>query len=318
MTESAKKIFETGIIPVIVIDDAKDAIPLAKALCEGGLPAAEVTFRTAAAADAIRMIREAFPDMLLGAGTVLTKEQADTAMECGASFIVSPGLNPNIVSHCLELGVDVIPGCATPSDIERALELGLDTVKFFPAEANGGVAALKAISAPYRNVKFMPTGGIGPKNVLDYLALDCVLGCGGSFMASTKDVKEGNFDAIRKACADAVKLIHGFTVMHVGINAGNAGNAASIAQSFSPFGFEVSDNDSIFLDRGIEIMKAPWYGEKGHIAVGTNNIKRAEAYLKTKGVRFIEESKNPDAKGNYKAVYIDGDFGGFAVHLVQK
>lgn len=318
MTESAKRIFEVGIIPVIVIDNATDAIPLAKALCEGGLPAAEITFRTAAAADAIRMIKKEFPDMLLGAGTVLTKEQADTAKECGASFIVSPGLNPNIVKHCLELGVDIIPGCATPSDIERALELGLDTVKFFPAEANGGVAALKAISAPYRNVKFMPTGGIGPKNVLDYLALDCVLGCGGSFMASTRDIKAGNFDAVREMCEDAVKLMHGFKVMHVGINAGSAENASSIANSFSPFGFDVADNDSIFLDRGIEIMKAPWYGEKGHIAVGVNNIKRAEAYLKTKGVRFIEESKSPDAKGNYKAVYIDGDFGGFAVHLVQK
>lgn len=313
MNESARKIFETGIIPVIVIDDAKDAVPLAKALCEGGLPAAEITFRTSAAAEAIRRIKAELPDMLLGAGTVLTKEQADTAKECGASFIVSPGLNPNIVKHCQDIGIDMIPGCATPSNIETALELGLTTVKFFPAEANGGVATLKAISAPYKQVKFMPTGGIGTNNLLDYLALDCVLGCGGSFMASGKDVKEGKFDAIKKATEEAVKLMHGFKVVHVGINAETEDNAQSVANTFSAFGFEEKNGGSIFLDKGIEIMKTPWHGKNGHIAIQTNNIKRAVSYLSSKGIKFIAPEKE-----NYKAIYIDGDFGGFAVHLLQK
>ncbi len=317
MNETAKKIFETGIIPVIVIDDAKDAVPLAKALWEGGLPAAEVTFRTDAAAEAIKRIKDAYPEMLLGAGTVLTKEQANTAKACGASFIVSPGINPNIVKHCQDIGVDIVPGTANPSNIETALELGLDVVKFFPAEANGGVAALKAISAPYKNVKFMPTGGINEKNILDYLALDCVLGCGGSFMCGAKDVKEGNFDGIKAATANAVKLMHGFKIVHVGINAGNDEGAAKVAAAFNPFDLSATGAGFI-IDKGIEIMNQPWYGEHGHIAVQTNNIKRAEAYLKTKGVKFIESSKKIDAKGNYKAVYIDGDLGGFAVHLLQK
>ena len=160
MKDIYQRIYETGIIPVIKIEDAENAVPLAKALIDGGLPAAEITFRTAAAADAIKAIAEAYPDMVVGAGTVLTPEQADAAKAAGAQFIVSPGLNPKVVKHCQEIGVPIIPGCANPSDIEAAIELGLDTVKFFPAEAAGGLPILKAMAAPYGNIKFMPTGGL--------------------------------------------------------------------------------------------------------------------------------------------------------------
>ncbi len=319
MKDIYQKIYEIGIIPVIKIDDAQDAVPLAKALIDGGLPAAEITFRTSAAADAIKAITTAYPDMVVGAGTVLTTEQADAAKSAGASFIVSPGLNPKVVKHCLSIGIPVIPGCANPSDIEVAIELGLDTVKFFPAEAAGGLAMLKAMSAPYGNIKFMPTGGLNESNILSYLAFDKIIACGGSFMVKDEYIKNKEFDKIRSLTEKAVKLMLGFKIKHVGINAENADHAMTIAGMFAPFGLDIKDgNSSVFLGSDIEIMKSTGYGKNGHIAIETNSIRRAESYLKTKGFRFIEESKKVDAKGNYPAVYIDYDFAGFAVHLVQK
>lgn len=320
MTNVEQKLFETGIIPVVVIDRVEDALPLAKALHDGGIMAAEVTFRTDAAPEAIKLMCENFPDMLIGAGTVLTTAQADKAKENGAKFIVSPGLNPEVVQHCIKIGVEVVPGVSTASEIEKAMSLGLKTVKFFPAEAAGGIPMLKSLSAPYKNIKFMPTGGLSEKNFNDYLALDCVLCAGASFIASSKLVKEGNFAEITRIARETVKAMHGFKVVHVGINAGNAENAYSIAKSFAPFCLEITkDNEGgMFLNKDIEIMKKPWYGEKGHIAIECNNIKRAEAYCKSQGVKFLEDSKKIDAKGNYKAVYIDGDIAGFSVHLVQK
>lgn len=320
MTNIEQKIFETGIIPVIKLDDAKDAVPLAKALIEGGLPAAEVTFRTAAAAESIKAIATAYPDMLVGAGTVLTTEQVDAAVEAGASFIVSPGLNPTIVKYCQSKNVPIIPGVATPSDIEKGLELGLKTLKFFPAEANGGLPSLKALCGPYGNIKFMPTGGINESNILSYLAFDKILACGGSFMVKDEYIKKGEFDKIRELTANAVSLMHGFKVVHIGINADNTDNAHKFADSMKIFDQNISkeSDSSLFLNGEIEVMKKPWYGEKGHIAIQTNNIKRAEAYLKSKGIKFIESTKNIDAKGNYGAVYMEGDYAGFSLHLVQK
>ena len=201
-----ERLGELKLVPVIKIDRPEDALPLGKALCDGGLPCAEVTFRTAAAAESISIISRELPDMLVGAGTVLTLEQLDSAIAAGAKFIVSPGLNPTIVKACIEKGIPVLPGCATPSDIERALELGLTHVKFFPAENIGGLAAIKAMSAPYTSVKFIPTGGISAKNVRDYLAFPKILACGGSWMVSADLIASGNFDAIRKLTAEAVEL----------------------------------------------------------------------------------------------------------------
>lgn len=212
MNEMLKKIQEIGIVPVVVLDDAKDAEPLAKALCEGGLPCAEVTFRTAAAEESIRIMAEKFPDMLIGAGTVLTTEQVDRAVAAGAKFIVSPGINPRIVRYCNEKGVLITPGCINPTDIEQALECGLEVVKFFPAEPAGGLNMIKALAAPYVNVKFMPTGGINPKNVKDYLAYDRIVACGGSWMVKSDLVKNGDFDKITelaKECAEIVKESRG-------------------------------------------------------------------------------------------------------------
>ena len=207
MNEVLKKIQEIGIVPVVVLNDAKDAAPLAKALCDGGLPCAEVTFRTDAAEESIRIMTEQFPQMLVGAGTVLTTEQVDRAVAAGAKFIVSPGLNPRIVKYCVEKGILITPGCSNPSDIEVALENGLEVVKFFPAEPAGGLNMIKAMAAPYVGVKFMPTGGINPTNVRDYLAYDRILACGGSWMVKGSRVDAGEFDKIEELTREAVEIV---------------------------------------------------------------------------------------------------------------
>ena len=206
MNEVLEKIQKIGIVPVVVLEDAKDAEDLAKALCEGGLPCAEVTFRTEAAKESIRIMTEKYPEMLVGAGTVLTTEQVDQAIEAGARFIVSPGLNPKVVKHCIEKGVPVTPGVATPTEVEAAMELGLEVVKFFPAEPAGGLSMIKAMSAPYTNMMFMPTGGINAKNVGEYLAFPKILACGGSWMVKGSLVKEGRFDEIVKLTKEAVDI----------------------------------------------------------------------------------------------------------------
>ena len=207
MNPVLEQIQKIGIIPVVVLDDAKDAEPLAKALCEGGLPCAEVTFRTEAAEECIRIMSEKFPEMFVGAGTVLTTEQVDRAVAAGAKFIVSPGLNPRIVKYCVEKGIVITPGCANASDMEQALENGLEVVKFFPAEPAGGLNMIKALAAPYVGLKFMPTGGISPKNVRDYLAYDRIIACGGSWMVKNELVKAGDFAAITELAKECVQIV---------------------------------------------------------------------------------------------------------------
>lgn len=313
------KLQKVGIVPVIKLEDAKDAVPLAKALVEGGLPCAEVTFRTAAAEESIRLMRQAYPDMLIGAGTVLTIEQVDQAVAAGATFIVSPGLNPKVVSYCVEKGIPITPGCSNPSDIEVAIELGLEVVKFFPAEAAGGLAMIKAMAAPYVNMKFMPTGGINTKNLLSYLDFPKIIACGGSWMVSDEMVKAGEFDKITALTKEAVALMLGFEIRHVGINSSNETEANAIADLFvKAFGFAKNNgNASIFTGTGIEIMKAPYMGQLGHIAVQTNYIDRAIYHLEQQGFVMNEESKKYK-NDKLVAIYLEQEFGGFAVHLLQK
>ncbi|ELV8656621.1 bifunctional 4-hydroxy-2-oxoglutarate aldolase/2-dehydro-3-deoxy-phosphogluconate aldolase [Vibrio vulnificus] len=196
------------VIPVITIDKAEDIIPLGKVLAENGLPAAEITFRSAAAAEAIRLLREAQPDMLIGAGTVLNREQAIAAKEAGATFIVSPGFNPNTVKACQEIGIDIVPGVNNPSTVEAALEMGLTTLKFFPAEASGGINMVKSLLAPYTDIELMPTGGINPANIKDYLAIPRVLACGGTWMVDKKLIEEGNWEELARLTREAVALVN--------------------------------------------------------------------------------------------------------------
>lgn len=207
MNEVLEKLGKIGIVPVVVLDDAKDAENLGKALMEGGLPCAEVTFRTAAAEESIRILSEKFPEMIVGAGTVLTIEQVDRAVKAGAKFIVSPGTNPKVVDYCVKNNIPITPGTCTPSNVETALEFGLDVVKFFPAEPSGGLNFIKAIAAPYVGVKFMPTGGINAKNVRDYLAYDRIIACGGSWMVTKDLIKAGDFEQIKKLTAEAAEIV---------------------------------------------------------------------------------------------------------------
>ena len=212
MNEVLEKLGQYGIVPVVVLNDSKDAEPLADALCEGGLACAEVTFRTEAAAESIKIMSKKHPEMLVGAGTVLTVEQVDEAVAAGAKFIVSPGLNPEIVKYCLDKNIAITPGVVTPSEMEQAIELGLNIVKFFPAEPSGGLSMIKAVSAPYTMLKFMPTGGINPGNVKEYLKSDKIFAFGGSWMVKGDLVDAGDFDKIKeltKEAADIVKEIRG-------------------------------------------------------------------------------------------------------------
>ena len=320
MNAVLEEISKIGIVPVIALDDAKDAEPLAKALVEGGIPCAEVTFRTACAADVIKIMTTKYPEILVGAGTVLTTEQVDRAVEAGAKFIVSPGLNPKVVKYCVDKGIPVTPGTANPSDVEQAIELGLEVVKFFPAEQAGGLAMIKAMSAPYVNMKFMPTGGINAKNICDYLAFDKIIACGGSWMVKKDLVAAGKFDEIQALTEEAVRTMLGFELRHIGVNCEDEAAADSVASKFDNlFGFSKKvGNSSIFAGIEVEAMKKIGRGTNGHIAIGTNSVARAKNYLESvKGAKFIEDSavvKN----GKLTAIYLEDEIGGFAIHLVQK
>jgi 2-dehydro-3-deoxyphosphogluconate aldolase/(4S)-4-hydroxy-2-oxoglutarate aldolase len=307
-----------GIIPVIAIDSAEDAVPLAQALVDGGLPCAEVTFRTPTAEASIKAIAKKFPNMALGAGTVLTTEQVDRAIGAGAKYIVSPGLNPVVVEYCLKKGIPATPGVATPSDVERALALGLDVVKFFPAEAAGGVSFLKAMSAPYKGLKFIPTGGIDEKNLLSYLRLPAVLACGGSWMVKQELIAGKQFETIRQLTTAAVQTMFGFELRHVGINGVDGPTALADAQALGALvGMPLKDSTgSVFVGTQFEFLKRKYLGTHGHIAIATNFAERAVAYFERNGYAFRPDTRN-EKEGVLQTIYFEREFAGFAVHLVK-
>ncbi len=316
-----KQIYNIGIIPVIKINDAKNAVPLAKALLDGGLAAAEVTFRTDAAEDAIRAITTACPDMVVGAGTVLTIEQAQRAKDAGAQFIVSPGLNPKVVAWCLENDIMPLPGCTTPSEIEQALSLGLSVVKFFPAEQSGGLDKIKAMSAPYGNIKFMPTGGISLDNVNAYLASNKIVACGGSFMVKESYIDNGQWDEITSLTKKAVNTMLGLSIGHIGINHENEAEARRTADMISlltGLPIERESEKGMFVGAQFEILKAQGPGKCGHIAILTNNVDRAVYHLSAKGIAFKEDTATYNGDGTKKFIYLAEEFGGFGVHLLQR
>ena len=318
MNAVLEQISKIGIVPVVKIDRAEDALPLAKALCAGGLPCAEVTFRTDAAAEAIKIMTTNFPDMCVGAGTVLNAEQVDAAVEAGAKFIVSPGLNPRTVKYCIEKNVPVTPGTSSPSDIEQAIELGLEVVKFFPAEQSGGLAKIKAMAAPYVNMKFMPTGGINAKNLTDYLDFKKVIACGGSWMVPGDLINAGQWDKIEQLTREAVQTMLGFELAHIGINSESKEEAdKSVNRLAFLFGTPVkTGSGGSFAGTIVEVLNTHGRGTHGHIAIRTNYIERAINYMRTVlGAEFEE----PIMKG-YKinAIYLKEEIGGFAVHLLQK
>ena len=319
MSEILKEMSNIGIIPVVALNDAKDAAPLAKALIDGGIPCAEVTFRTDAAEESIRIMATEYPEMLVGAGTVLTIEQVDRAVNAGAKFIVSPGLNPKVVKYCVDNNILVIPGCTNPSDVEVAIELGLETVKFFPAEPAGGLPMIKAMSAPYTKMKFMPTGGINENNLKGYLDFSKIVACGGSWMVKNDLIEAGNFEEITKITRKAVNTMLGYKLKHIGINIDDEKKSEEEAKSLeSMFGFDINSGlESIFVGNQFELMKTHKYGEKGHIAIGTNYMERAVYHLEKQGVTFIEESAQYDANGKLTCIFMKNEINEFAIHLTK-
>jgi len=320
MNEISQKIFELGIIPVVKIDYPEDAVPLSRALRKGGLNCVEITFRTEAAQDSIRKIAAEFPDMLIGAGTVLTTQQADYAINAGASFIVTPGFNPRIVDHCLDRSYAIYPGCSNASDIESALEKGLNDLKFFPAEASGGLPVIKALSGPFPSVNFIPTGGINEENLNSYLSYDKVIACGGSWMVKETLIREKRFDEIEFIAKNSIQKMLGFKLQHVGINCENGEIAIQEAQLMnSLFDWPLKSTDnSFFVGTEFEIMKERHFGKNGHIGISTNNVDRAYLFLKNKGIEFNEDTVQYDEIGKRKAVFFKNEISGFAIHLCKK
>ena len=259
--------------------------------------------------------------MLVGAGTVLTTEQVDAAIAAGSKFLVSPGLNPKVTAYCLSKGVPMLPGCSNPSDVEAALELGLTTVKFFPAEAAGGLKMLKAMAAPYGQLTFMPTGGISADNLLDYLKFNKIVACGGSFMVKDELVKEKKWDEITALTRNAVKTMLGLEFTHMGINNENKEEAEKASKLFSlMFGMPLRETSkSTFAGEAFEFMNGKGPGTHGHIGIRTNFVDRAMAYFKRMGFEFDESSVTYNEKtGKPKFVYFKDEIAGFAIHLVEK
>ena len=318
MNDPSKTIFNCGVIPVIKLDDAADAVPLCKALSDGGIHVAEITFRTNAAEQSIKNVSEQMSDICVGAGTVTSVELAKKAISAGAKFIISPGFNPKVVEYCLENDVPIFPGISSPSDIENALNYGLTTLKFFPAEANGGLKALKAMAAPYSMINFMPTGGIDASNLLDYLKFDKIIACGGSWMVKEDLVKAKNFEEITKLTKAAVSKMHNFHFAHMAINAGEKAKATAIADMFANI-FDFSKRETsvgYFASEYIEIMNTEGLGEKGHIGVRTTNVERAIAYFERLGIELDYETARWSG-GKRTFIYLKEPFGGFAVHIVE-
>lgn len=319
MNETLEKIGDLGIVPVVKIEKAEDALPLGEALIYGDLPIAEITFRTSAAEESIKTLTREFPNLLVGAGTVLTIEQVKKAVSAGAKFIVSPGFNPRVVDYCIENNIPVTPGINNPTQIEMAIERGIEVVKFFPAEASGGLPLLKSMSAPYIGIKFIPTGGINQNNLCSYLSDNKVLACGGSWMVKSDLISSGNFTEITRLAKEAVSIMLGFELAHLGINEENKEKALNSANLLSHlFYFPIKEGaSSIFSGSGFEVMKNQYLGKHGHIAIATNHIYRAINYLKMKGVSVLPETAK-EKDGKLKAIYLDKEVSGFAIHLLQK
>ena len=262
----------------------------------------------------IAAVAKECPDMLVGAGTVITLEQCKKAVACGAKFIVSPGYSEEVVSWCVENNVAVTPGCVTPTEIMAAMSHGLKVVKFFPANVYGGLSAMKALSGPFGGIKFIPTGGVNDKNLAEYISAPFIHAVGGSWLCAKADIAAHNFDKITSLCKEARRTALGFEIAHVGVNAGDAEESLAVCRALdAAFGFGVKEgNSSNFAGSGVEVMKSPYLGKNGHIAVKTNSIPRAAAELAKNG--FTLDESTAKYKGEKMvAVYLKQEFGGFAV-----
>lgn len=308
-----EKIENLGIVPVITIENSEKAIHVAEALSLGEIPAIEITFRTESAIKSISKITAKYPNMLIGAGTVLTTEQVDKAIDAGSKFIVTPGFNPKVVEYALKKGIEILPGANNPSSIETAIEMGIKTVKFFPAESSGGLAAIKALSGPYNMLKFIPTGGITLENLASYLSFPKVAACGSSFMVTKEMIDNDEYETITKLSLEAVKKVHNFEFLHMGISTTDENEARRDAIMLgSLFNMDIRKAPtSYYIGNFIEIMKGP---NMNHLGLSVNNVERTVAYLKNKGINIVESSKKYD-NGVLTLVYLENEVAGHKVHI---
>lgn len=315
----SERLGNIGLIPVVVFDKAEYALPTAKALIEGGLPVMEVTLRTDAAIESMKLIKQEYPEIILGAGTVLSVEQAKAAIDAGCEFIVSPGFNDDVVRFCLDNGILVTPGCVTPTEIDHALSFGINILKFFPANVYGGVEACKALHGPFRTVKFIPTGGVSLSNLSEYADKEYVHAIGGGWLCSPKDMAVGNYSNITETVKKSIEALLGFELAHIGINAESRDESLAVANELAnTFGFNVKEGSSSnFAGTSVEIMNRQFKGKNGHIAIRTNSIDRAVYYLDKRGYK-ADMTSLVEKSGKKIAVYLENEFGGFAVHLLQK
>ena len=315
----SERMSNAGLVPVVVLENAADAVPTARALLAGGVDVMEITFRTAAAEDSIRAVAQECDEMVVGAGTVVTLEQCRRAVDAGAQFIVSPGYDDEVVAWCVEHDVTIVPGCVTPTEIMAAMKLGLNVVKFFPAGVYGGLSAMKALSGPFGGIKFIPTGGVNGQNIGEFIAAPFIHAVGGSWVCPKADIAAGNFEKITELCKQARSAALGFEVAHIGLNCEDAEAASAVCEKLNEaFALTVKDgNSSMFASGGIEVMKSMYLGKNGHIAIRTNSVPLAIAELAKKG--FVCDMTTAKYKGGRMvAVYLKDEIGGFAVHLLQK
>ena len=321
MNNVFKLIESYGVVPVVKIEEIEHALPLAKALCDGELEIAEITYRTEHAAEAIKVITENYPNMLIGAGTVTNVEQVKDAISAGAKFIVSPWDVEEVVSYCVENNITIIPSCVTPSEIQLAVNHGLKVVKYFPAEASGGVEFIDSISAVFKGVKFMPTGGINPSNITKYLRSPNVIACGGSWMVDSNLIREGKFDEIRKLARDAVFAVLNFDFAHFGINCDTKEEGyENIFKLADMFNLMLGNTpSSSYVGKDVEITKQPFAvrGPHGHIGYFTDNIQRAIFYFEKKGIELNHEKTKP-FNGKIYVIYLKEFLAGFAIHIEER
>lgn len=309
-----------GILPVINVTDISTARPLANALVKGGIPVVEITLRSDVSLQAIREIIDEQPECKVLAGTILTIDDAKAAIAAGASGLVMPGYDEEIVDFAIKNGVPIVPGCVTAADIQKGVKQGLKVFKFFPAEKSGGIDAIKLLSGPFKGIKFLPTGGIDYTNLGTYLKEKCVIACGGSYMANAKLLASGDFDAITANCKKAMDISLGFELAHVGINHDGEQEAINTAETISDI-FRLNPrymNSAVFAGTAVEAVKKNSYGEKGHVGFFTNSMTRAIAYFESKGISLNEESIKRNAAGEITCIYLKDDIGGFAFHVVTR
>lgn len=315
-----EKIHRTGFVPVVALKDVRKAAGLAGALVQGGIPVIEVTYRTQEASDCIREIREKCPEILVGAGTILTVDQVIQAVESGAMFIVSPGFNEEVVSYCIGHDIPVIPGVSNPSEIQKAVQMGLKVLKLFPAEPLGGLDAINFMAAPFPGVQFLPAGGIVMDNLGEYLSNPNVFACAGGFVARANMIEAEDWEGIKTLCEQAVRAALGFEFAHVGINCDTQERAeycaAFLMQNLDQTGKE--GNSSIFIDNRIELMKKPFHGAHGHLGFYTNCVERALYQMERRGCKISESTIRYDEKGRMQSAYLQDEVNEFAVHVVRR